>query len=197
MNLGDFVNPSEPRPYLRKPFVVDGRTVGCNGHICISTPGKTGRKAPEATTERLREALAEARDAKCAKPGKIKIPKGAVCCVCDGSGKVAFETCHECGGEGEVETRTAFNSYYPTCKSCDGEGETKIPGAGNACVRCAGSGTYWLRQEHVDIAGILVAPRYARLIADDKDARVAASKCGHMLLFQSGNDYGLIMGMRI
>lgn len=65
-----------------------------------------------------------------------------VCRACDGTGLVYV--CPECGGDGDLDFETEYNTYTVKCESCDGFGSVKDQGdETQKCEKCEGSGGTW------------------------------------------------------
>lgn len=64
------------------------------------------------------------------------------CRACDGTGMVS--TCPECGGVGDLDFETQYNTYTVKCETCDGSGSVKDEGDEiQKCEKCEGSGVRW------------------------------------------------------
>ncbi len=73
------------------------------------------------------------------KEEEIVIPREETCSDCSGSGSSdgRLDTCHICGGSGQVRRSTGFFSVASTCNTCGGTGKL----IKNRCRTCHGSGT--------------------------------------------------------
>jgi len=70
---------------------------------------------------------------------KIRVPAMASCDTCHGSGArsgTSPETCHTCGGHGQVRMQQGFFSIQQTCPNCHGSGKVIT----SPCVDCRGEG---------------------------------------------------------
>ncbi len=76
----------------------------------------------------------------------LNIPRNVTCDECDGKGAAQGterETCHRCGGSGQMVQSQGFFQFAVTCPSCNGEGFT-IP---HPCPKCKGKGLLQTIQE--------------------------------------------------
>lgn len=73
------------------------------------------------------------------KEEEITIPREESCTDCNGSGSSdgRLDTCHICGGSGQVRRSTGFFSVASTCNTCGGTGKL----IKNRCKTCNGAGT--------------------------------------------------------
>lgn len=73
------------------------------------------------------------------KNSSITIPSFDKCDLCQGSGcanGTQPETCHTCGGRGNVRMQSGFFTVERTCPNCNGEGRV----IKNPCSKCRGAG---------------------------------------------------------
>lgn len=70
---------------------------------------------------------------------EIVIPREESCGDCNGTGSSdgRLDTCHICGGSGQVRRSTGFFSVASTCNTCGGTGKL----IKNRCKTCSGAGT--------------------------------------------------------
>lgn len=69
----------------------------------------------------------------------LEIDRRELCDACDGSGAkpgTTPETCHYCGGQGQVVQTQGFFRLQTTCPACGGAGQV----IRDKCPKCAGSG---------------------------------------------------------
>jgi len=69
----------------------------------------------------------------------IRVPTLVRCDICDGSGAKKGskpQTCHTCGGQGQVRMQQGFFSIQQTCPRCHGSGTV----IGDPCSKCHGQG---------------------------------------------------------
>jgi molecular chaperone DnaJ len=69
----------------------------------------------------------------------LEIDRRELCDACDGSGAkpgTTPETCHYCGGQGQVVQTQGFFRLQTTCPACGGAGQV----IRDKCQKCAGSG---------------------------------------------------------
>lgn len=73
------------------------------------------------------------------KEEEITIPREEGCGDCNSSGSAdgKLDTCHICGGSGQVRRSTGFFSVASTCNTCGGAGRI----IKNRCKTCGGQGT--------------------------------------------------------
>jgi molecular chaperone DnaJ len=73
------------------------------------------------------------------KEEEIVIPREENCGDCGGTGSSdgKLDTCHICGGSGQVRRSTGFFSVASTCNTCGGAGKL----IKNRCKTCSGSGS--------------------------------------------------------
>ncbi|MCS6971981.1 MAG: molecular chaperone DnaJ [Turneriella sp.] len=79
------------------------------------------------------------------KEEEIVIPREETCPDCNGTGSAdgRLETCHICGGSGQVRRSTGFFSVATTCNTCGGTGRL----VKNRCRTCNGGGTVTKRRK--------------------------------------------------
>lgn len=73
------------------------------------------------------------------KEEEIIIPREESCADCNGTGSSdgKLDTCHICGGSGQIRRSTGFFSVASTCNTCGGAGKL----IKNRCRTCSGQGT--------------------------------------------------------
>lgn len=73
------------------------------------------------------------------KEEEIVIPREESCADCNGTGSSdgKLDTCHICGGSGQIRRSTGFFSVASTCNTCGGAGKL----IKNRCRACSGQGT--------------------------------------------------------
>ncbi|PHS71964.1 MAG: hypothetical protein COB22_05980 [Cycloclasticus sp.] len=196
MNIEDFYDADERRPDLRKPFIVDGRTIASNGHILMSAAlNKQYDGAGDEQAKRIRSILSGLDGKQFGPMPKITLPDPTECFICAGAGKSSKKDCEECVGEGDVYFYNGFNNYECECDSCGGDGFNYCQSTDEDCFKCRGEGVIYGWRDAPVVLGVKVNANYLRLIIDAPNLEVFADIEKKMLAFRSGDDYGLIMGL--
>lgn len=168
-NLFRFCEAMHPRGRsdLQQPFTHKEWTAATNGHIFVVVQARDGitREAPayQAVLFRLAALVAESNN--WAPFPLVPWPALKRCSPCQGMGMATYSACPECGGDGEVFFENHFNEYYVECRTCHGECYEEAAGGDQHCANCLGSGSVpENRLDAVDILGVRVQARYAKLI---------------------------------
>lgn len=80
---------------------------------------------------------------------KVTIPRNEHCTHCGGSGAKPGskkQTCHQCGGRGQVVMASGFFRMQQTCSACAGQGEIIT----ETCPKCHGKGHVRVTR-HIDV----------------------------------------------
>lgn len=178
------------------PFNFEGRTMACDGHVLISMPQKDEhRDIYESLKENISTLLNIEGFSFSKLSNDIQLPRTTSCTTCKGTKKVSLTKCKECEGEGEVSFETDYSDYDVCCKSCDGDGSVTKVGTGGVCDNCKGFGDAFEKWETVEVSGVTVFAKYARLLMSvGDDVEISAQE--NKLYFRSGDIKGLIMGHR-
>lgn len=199
INLELFFDKSDCREHLRAPFNFNGKTYATNCYAMICVPQRDG--VQELENEPLKSSINRyfGDQGKDYQPftDKVELPEKEKCSTCKGSGKATIRKCEECEGDGELELESDYNYYYVTCKSCNGDGSKTVSGGNEDCQRCGGAGSGYDRWAYVAINGVNIAPKYAEIIIAMPDLNVFAKPEDMILYFKSGDDEGVIMGIRV
>ena len=198
MDINKFVDKDDYREWLRAPFNVDGRTCATNGQIFLSMP-QYGNfdDGVESIAKGVRGILDDMKGVEFKPLGSFEIPAKEVCNTCKGTCKAVREKCHECDGDGEVDAETDYNTYYGLeCKSCDGRGHTLIRGGDENCPDCGGLGERYNYPVPISVEGMLVDLKYLSLLTGEDGVEVGKIDGKDILAFRSGDQIGVIMGMR-
>lgn len=198
MNINDFCGKDDNREYLHQPFNLGNRTIATNGHMMLSTP-KYGehKECPDKISGIITKFINELKTLSFAPIPDIKMPEKVICSSCGGSKKAVIKYCEECDGDGWVDATTEYNTYYGLdCKTCDGNGNEVIVGGDKDCPTCEGKGNVFPSIKIVDICGVKINMNFLSMIYEEKNLEVSAGKEKHVLYFRSGNNEGVIMGMR-
>ena len=198
MNIDEFCGKDDIRKYLNKPFNIDGRTVASNGKVLLSTA--LNAEHDELIEEKkpvIQKLLAGFDATKLTTMPLIPLPAPIECWTCGGGGTAHKKLCSECDGEGQVSFESDCNHYECECKSCEGDGFFVRKHGEETCFSCGGDGSRYISHEPADVLGVKVDMNYLKLIINAPDLVVFADVEAHMLWFQSGDEYGVIMGMRV
>lgn len=198
LNKNDWLEkPQDETRILTKPFYKDGYKVFSNGHILVAEP------APgEPDTDRAPGVSAYLKDDGIVFTTlRVDIPEAEMCACteCFGSGKGMRVSCKECGGWGEVEAETDYNTYDVTCKSCGGAGSLFDKKADQVCEVCTGTGSIEMPFQPAPILGIFVQRRYLKMVCEIEDIEYALSADPAVLRWRSKSEncFGAIMPLRI
>jgi hypothetical protein len=198
LTIEHFCDPEETRTYLAQPFQLNGRTIASNGHVFVSMPEHGDyEQCPEEYLFKFLAAINEARQGGFVPlPGNLLFPETKDCPYCLGIGRSSKQDCRECEGIGAVCWYNGFNEYEAECLSCGGSGIIITVGGDQTCSGCMGTGVVYELDSHIEILGLWINPKYLKLVIDEPGLEVAADKEQNKLAFRSGENYGLIMGMR-
>lgn len=196
MDICDFYDCDETREYLRKPFILDVNTVATNGKALVFMP-KVGKYQPLENILLIHKILEFREKIKLAvlKPmPNVTMPDLIKCAVCQGSGNSIRSTCPECGGNGVVDAETDFSTYYELeCRTCDGDGYEITSGLGKGCLDCHNSGYVLPRHFPIKIDGTHVYAELLKKIINAPNIMIKGD--GEFLIFKSGENSGILMGM--
>ena len=197
MDITNWCGTNDIREYIRTPFNIGDRTMASNGHVLISIPKNKNYAAPKKSSfVKTIEGLLDIDKTNLQPfPADVVLPDLKECPVCAGTKKASQKTCDECDGEGEVDAETAYNTYEVECKSCNGEGGRITRGGDDDCFECHGVGRVAPNDSTVKIYDITLDAKYVALIKDMPDLQIKTSE--NYLYFQSGENEGLIMGLRV
>ena len=198
MDINDFFDPNNYRQWLRAPFNIDGRTCATNGYILLTMPQYGSfNKGVESITTGVRSILESMKEVDFKPMPFIEMPEKETCNTCNGEGKALRSICEECDGEGEVDAETDYNTYPGLeCKTCKGDGETITQGGEKDCQDCHGIGKRYNKPIPVELEGMYVSNQLLSLIINDKDVQIGKIEDKDMLAFRSGDQTGVIIGMR-
>lgn len=193
MDIKKWCAKNDSREYLANPFNFNGRTFACNGHAVISIPEKAAYADIE---DSLKKAMADFLDTEgfIFSPSAFILPEAKCCETCRGTAKLTLTQCEECEGKGNVSFDNDHNSYECECKTCDGHGEEKALGVGDDCNECLGFGSGYERFASIEINGVKIDLKYARLLSSIENVEV--SNHDERLYFRSGDMQGVILGMK-
>lgn len=197
IDINDFVGRGDCREYMNQPFTMSGRTMASNGHLIISVPEASGfNYCEDLDSKKVRDMLDDAMSADYVILGDIDMPERSKCKVCKGCGKASESECDECDGRGEVELSNDYNEYEVDCKSCNGSGENVELHTEIDCYSCDGSGEVFPEFFSIEIDGAFINAKYVEKIKRLPDVMVCSDAKKNMLYFNSGDAYGVILGMR-
>jgi hypothetical protein len=193
LNVDNFCNPYDSRIYLSQPFQFNGRTIACNGHIFVSTPEHGDYlQCPEDYSSKILALIEKFNPSEFVPMPNLVFPEKISCPKCLTIGKCTIIKCIECEGEGEISWHSGFNDYEAVCLSCDGDGEISKSGGDKTCLCCLGSGHVYGLDSYVDISGLKINPHYLELITDEPVLEISVDTKEDILVFRSGENYGLI-----
>lgn len=114
----------------------------------------------------------------------LQLVADETCPICNGKRETV--KCKECGGTGEIDLDTAYNTYTVECKTCEGEGETR-------CENCSGTG----KIDGVTlVGGYKFSSKLLRRLKPLPDCVLAPVSQTHPAVFRFTGGDGLIMPMR-
>lgn len=195
INYEEFINPTDVRYYLHKPFCLGGRKIYTDGHTLVFHPTDEPDSVPEGLENSVPKILEkiEAADTWC------DLPQSSLetepCLRCNSSGKVTEVDCAECDGEGEVEWSTANHVYTAECKECYGDLQVIKPGGDTKCTACDGKGQRF-RDRSIPIFQSNFNPHYVARI-NKPGTEIQLPGPDSMLIFRNGDTKGAIMPMRV
>lgn len=199
MNIDNFYDPEDLRPYLARPFQLNGRTVASNGHVFVSMPEHGDYlPLPNDYLPKFLPLIDKARQGDFVPlPGHLVFPEKFDCAYCRGCGQSTVTKCTECNGEGEVTWYSGFHDYDAECLSCAGDGEKVIPGGNQRCKNCKGTGRVYRIENFVMVLGLGINPNYLKAIIDEPDLEIAIDRKNNKLAFRTSDNFGIIMGMNL
>jgi len=146
-----------------EPWTFGGFSYATNGHIVVRAPKLPDVPEGDFLNEKA-AVLFDGLDYEDIERELTPIPplppvRKDKCTACEGTGKT--DVCPECDGDGEVSFENNYSNYVVSCDTCRGKGT--IPGNGNACDECGGSG---IKPEHtrIPMGRTGFALRYLRLM---------------------------------
>lgn len=141
-------NSTDPREWMRRPFVFNGLTIACSGYVMAfldgARPGVECAAPPQNAANGLLRLIERSRSANSSagvRAADIPLPPAEPCRFCHGSKEKPFEpttSCDDCDGAGYFDH--GHHSY--DCMHCDGDGVVTTDPAekGMPCPSCDGSG---------------------------------------------------------
>ena len=203
LNPIDFCDKGDLREYLNTPFNALGHTIASNGHIMLASPLdltyrpiKIHQKENRAFFEGLKKHLTEIETAHYTPAPTFTYPGKAYCPHCGNTGKAIINTCPECNGLGVVDLENDHNTYSCDCMTCGSHGEISHIGGTQDCPRCDGSGYRYPNNATVKVHGLKINVHYLQKITNAPALQISISPDTGMLCFKTGNQSGVIMGMR-
>lgn len=197
MKLQDFCATNDSRDYLKSTFEVAGHSIGSNGHWMAFIKGHNGDSAeiPEFVHDRILSLIETSHELNYESLPSLVEPEKVDCHVCKSSGHSESVLCPECEGDGSVELKNDYNTYYHIeCKSCGGFGHKTTTDTESVCSHCNGTREAYLPTCTMDFEGVLLNPRYLIPVSKLPKVEVAALSDKSLLFFRSGDLNGVIMG---
>jgi hypothetical protein len=192
---------SDPREWLRRPWIEDGTTVATNGHIVVRVDTVLQGEiadAPHGTMSgRIPKVIAAAAHLDAVVSARDIAITMVPCRHCAGEGTVTDRECNECEGEGEF----GHGTHWYCCKECDGDGRIISPVKSDAegatpCDSCHGSGHDF--KSYTTVGNSMLANRYLALLQDLPNCRLALPELSDQpVRFDFDGGTGVLMPMLI
>lgn len=183
--------------WMSAPWRQDEGIVATNGHILVCIPDDGRGLAEPEVPERYRNSVSGFL---AGQPGPIwytlanlQIADAHICGGCRGTGRITYETCQSCGGEGDFE----HCGWWYCCTPCRGEGLfERPPNEGLNTVpheRCAGTGRD-ITIVPIGVGSVEFQARYLRILAELPGAQLAPQNGLSHFRFDGGR--GCLMSLR-
>jgi DnaJ-class molecular chaperone len=193
MDISKWCAKQDCRVYLNTPFNFEGRTFAGNGHAMLSVQEEAGHPDIDESLKKVMTSFLDTDSLLFIPlPANLNLPEATRCEKCRGTAKITVTQCKECVGEGVISFENDHNSYECNCKTCDGAGDETAIGVGSDCYECIGYGTSYERFSTIDIHGVTIETRYARLLSSIPNLEISGDD--NKLYFRSLDVRGAVLG---
>jgi hypothetical protein len=201
IDLNRFIAPpNETRPYLKRPFNLDGKSIVCSGFFMLYTNENPAFKPPkdEEWSPYINSVIEKIEQTQCQ---PLATPFGfyhqpETCHTCQGQKRIHVKTCPECKGTGSVTLHNQHSTYIDIeCQTCDASGYlvTTDQPPNQYCHACYGTGDFYQHHLKFEILGLEIAPLKAAIIKEFDNLTLFADHEKKQLIFKSIQANGVIV----